>query len=193
MILMKKYLTVGLKLAMIGLFCLTATVIRAQGGLFSTATGVTRFSGTTPLENIEAENKKSQAILNTATGELAIRMNMTGFVFPNKLMQEHFNENYIESEKYPTATFSGKVSKSLDYAQDGTYEVSATGKFTVHGVTKERTIDGKLTVSGGKITLTSDFKVALADHKIEVPQIVFVKIAQVISVKVNYVLAPYKK
>ncbi|MCE6990553.1 YceI family protein [Dyadobacter sp. CY323] len=157
-------------------------------GMFSTSSGVTTFSSVTPLENVFAENKKSQAILNTATGEIAIRMNMREFNFPNKLMQEHFNENYIESAKYPTATFSGKVDKAPDYAKDGEYDVSATGKFTVHGVTKVRTIPGKMRIEGGKISISSAFEVPLTDHKIEVPQVVFVKIAQVISVKANYTL-----
>jgi polyisoprenoid-binding protein YceI len=173
-------------------FLLTNHFTQAQG-MFATNSGNTKFSASTPLEDIEAENKKSQAILNTATGEIAIRMNMKDFVFPNKLMQEHFNENYMDSDKYPNATFSGKVDKSPDYSKDGSFDVSATGKFTVHGVTKERTISGKVVVGGGKITLSSDFQVALTDHKIEVPQVVFVKIAQVISVKSVYVLTPYKK
>jgi polyisoprenoid-binding protein YceI len=172
---------------------LHSTQVLAQGGMFATTSGNTRFSSETPLENVNAENKKSQAILNTANNELAIRMNMRDFVFPNKLMQEHFNENYIESEKYPTATFSGKVDKAPDYSKDGEYDVSASGKFTVHGITKERTINGKMKIEGGKISITSDFEVPLTDHKIEVPKVVFVKIAQVISVKSQYVLAPYKK
>jgi len=159
-------------------------------GKFATSTGNTKFSSETPLENVNAENKKSQVILNTANNEIAIRMNMREFVFPNKLMQEHFNENYIESSKYPTATFSGKVDNAPDYSKDGQYDVSTTGKFTVHGVTKERTIKGKMKIEGGKITINSDFEVPLTDHKIEVPQVVFVKIAQVISVKAQYVLDP---
>lgn len=163
--------------------------LRAQG-MFATSAGNTKFSSETPLENVNAENKKTQVILNTANSEIAIRMNMRDFVFPNKLMQEHFNENYIESAKYPTATFSGKVDNAPDYAKDGQYDVAATGKFTVHGVTKERTIKGKMKIEGGKITINSDFEVPLTDHKIEVPQVVFVKIAQVISVKAQYVLAP---
>lgn len=165
----------------------------SQSSLYSTNSGVTRFSSETPLENIQAENKKSQAILNIATGEIAVRMNMRDFVFPNKLMQEHFNENYMESDKYPTATFSGKADKTIDYTKDGEYEVSGSGKFTVHGVAKTRTIAGKMKVSGGKITLVSDFQVALSGHKIQVPQIVFVKIAQQIQVHVEYLLIPVKK
>jgi len=165
----------------------------AQSGMFATAGGNTRFSSETPMENIYAENKKTQVLLNTATSEIAIRMNMRDFVFPNKLMQEHFNENYMESVKYPTGTFSGKLDQTIDFSKEGNYDASATGGFTVHGVTKNRTIKGKLKVEGGKITITSDFEVALVDHKIEVPQIVFVKIAQSIKVKTEYALLPYKK
>lgn len=166
--------------------------VLAQGGMFSTSSGNTRFISVTPLENVDATNNKCQAILNTANNQIAIRMNMRDFNFPNKLMQEHFNENYIESAKYPTATFSGTVDKAPDYSKDGQYDVSATGKFTVHGVTKERTITGKMKIEGGKITITSDFEVPLTDHKIEVPTVVFVKIAQIITVKTQYILAPKK-
>ena len=171
----------------------TAHPVIAQATLYSTSAGNTQFSSETPLENIKAENKKCQAILNISTGELAIRMNMHDFVFPNKLMQEHFNENYMESDKYPNATFSGKIDKVIDYTKDGEYDASATGKFTVHGVTKPRTINGKIKIAGSTITVSSDFQVALADHKIEVPKIVFVKIAQNIEVKAQYVLSPAKK
>lgn len=180
------------RVACLAMFSTALLSENAFAQMFSTSGGNTKFSASTPLENIEAENKKSQVILNTANGEIAIRMNMRDFVFPNKLMQEHFNENYIESEKYPTATFAGKVDKAPDYAKDGDYDVSATGKFTVHGVTRERTIKGKMKVEGGKITISSDFEVALVDHHIEVPKVVFVKIAQIIKVKAQYVLSPKK-
>lgn len=165
----------------------------AQGGMFATAGGNTKFSSETPMENIYAENKKTQVLLNTATNEIAVRMNMRDFVFPNKLMQEHFNENYMESVKYPTGTFSGKLDQVIDFTKDGAYEASATGSFTVHGVSKNRTIKGKLKIEGGKVMINSDFEVALVDHKIDIPQIVFVKIAQSIKVKVEYTLSPYKR
>ncbi|MCE7042361.1 YceI family protein [Dyadobacter sp. CY312] len=187
---MSKYLSIAFILV-VGRLVLPLETLQAQS-MFSTSAGNTKFSSETPLENINAENKKSQAILNTSTGEVAMRMNMKDFSFPNKLMQEHFNENYIESDKYPTATFSGKIDQAVDYSRDGEYDASATGKFTVHGVTKTRTIKGKIKVAGGKILLTSTFLVALADHKIEVPQIVFVKIAQNITVKADYTLQAVK-
>jgi len=188
---MKRYLLCAV-VTVLGIVCQTGKVF-AQNNMYSTNAGNTRFSSVTPLEDIKAENKKCQAILNTATGELAIRMNMRDFVFPNKLMQEHFNENYIESDKFPTATFSGKIDKTIDYTKDGEFDASATGKFTVHGVTKTQTINGKIKIAGGNISINSDFQVALTDHKIEVPEIVFVKIAQKIDVKAQYTLTPLKK
>ncbi|NIJ55552.1 YceI family protein [Dyadobacter arcticus] len=188
---MKLHLIRTVLVTVISIAMLSANAL-AQGSMFSTSTGNTRFLSVTPLENVDATNNKCQAILNTANSQLAIRMNMRDFDFPNKLMQEHFNENYIESAKYPTATFSGKIDKALDYTKDGQYDVSATGKFTVHGVTKDKTIAGKVKVEGGKITITSDFEVPLTDHKIDVPEVVFVKIAQVITVKAQYVLVPKK-
>lgn len=106
-------------------------------------------------------------------------------------MQEHFNENYIESDKYPKAIFKGKINEKIDFTKNGTYDISATGDFTLHGVTKARTLKGKLTVNQGSLNITTDFDVALADHKIEVPQIVFVKVAQVIKVKNKYNYIPY--
>lgn len=165
----------------------------AQNALYATAAGTTRFFSETPAENISAVNKKTQVILNTTNGEIAVLMTMRDFDFPNKLMEEHFNENYIESEKYPKSTFKGKLDQAVDFSKNGTYDMSATGTFTVHGRSQPRTLKGKLTVQDGAIQLDSNFEVSLTDHDIDVPKIVFVKIAQVIQVKTSYALRPYKK
>ena len=164
----------------------------AQSKMFATSNGQTSFYSSTPAEDISAVNKKTQFILNTSTGEMAVLMKMRDFDFPNALMEEHFNENYVESEKYPNATFKGKLDQNIDFSKNGTYDATATGVFTVHGRSKNRTISGKLTVEEGKILLDSAFDVPLADHDIDVPKIVFVKIAQVIQVKASYALSPYK-
>ncbi|MPR34087.1 YceI family protein [Salmonirosea aquatica] len=165
----------------------------AQGTLYATSGGQTSFHSSTPAEDINAVNKKTQAILNTTSGEIAVLMNMRDFDFPNELMEEHFNENYMESAKYPKATFKGKLDQTVDVTKNGSHELTATGTFTVHGVSQPRTLKGTLMVKDGSLFLDSDFEVALADHKIEVPKIVFVKIAQIIKVKANYILTPYKK
>ncbi|MCP1384402.1 YceI family protein [Runella salmonicolor] len=159
--------------------------------LYSTSNGETSFFSETPVENIAAVNKFGQAILNTSTNDIVVQMNMKQFDFPNKLMQEHFNENYIESAKYPKAVFKGKINEKIDFTKNGTYDISATGDFNLHGVSKPRTFKGKITIAQGSIGLTTDFEVALTEHNIEVPKVVFMKIAQTIQVKNKYSLAPY--
>lgn len=182
---MKKYFIL---LLVLQIFCVSA--VSGQSTLYITTSGSTEFFSETPVENISATNQKSQAILNTNTGEIAVRIPIRNFVFPNKLMQEHFNENYMESEKFPVATFVGTVNTPPDYSRDDSYLVSAKGKFTVHGVTTNREIKGTITIKNGKVRIVSDFEVMLSDHQIEVPRIVFVKIAQVIQVKADYLLSP---
>jgi hypothetical protein len=166
---------------------------KSFGQLYSTQAGEVNFFSETPVENISAVNKNVGAIINTTTNEVAVSMKMSGFEFPNKLMQEHFNENYMESEKYPTGTFKGKIMESIDYTKNGTYDVTAKGQFTIHGVTMPRNLKGKLTVENQKISLVSNFDVKLVDHKIDIPKIVFAKIAEVISVKTKYNFTPYVK
>jgi polyisoprenoid-binding protein YceI len=183
------------RFVIIGFFVILTIFSRAEvvwAQLYSTTAGNTSFYSSTPAEDIRANNTKTQVALNTTSGEIAVRMLMREFVFPNKLMQEHFNENYMESEKYPTGTFSGKLDQLPDLSREGTYRVSATGTFTVHGVAKARTLTGTLKVANNQLQLLADFEVALADHRIRVPKIVFMKIAQDIAVKCDYVLLPKK-
>jgi polyisoprenoid-binding protein YceI len=175
----------------ITLFALNVWTCLSAQNLFSTSAGETTFYSETPVEDISAVNKLGQAIINAATNDIVVQMNMKQFDFPNKLMQEHFNENYIESDKYPKAVFKGKINEKIDFTKNGTYDVSATGDFTLHGVTKTQKLKGRITVNQGSLSITTDFEVALADYKIEVPQIVFVKVAQIIKVKNKYVLTPY--
>lgn len=163
------------------------------GQLYATQSGETNFFSETPVENISAVNKTVGAVLNIATNEVAVSMKMSAFDFPNKLMQEHFNENYMESEKFPTSIFKGKILEPIDYTKNGTYDITAKGQLTLHGVTQARDLKGKLTVDNQKISLACNFDIKLIDHKIDVPKLVFAKIAEVISVKSKYAFTPYKK
>ncbi len=108
-------------------------------------------------------------------------------------MQEHFNENYMETPKYPNASFRGKINEKIDYKKDGVYKVTCTGKLNMHGVDQLRTIDGTITVKGNEVVLDSQFFVKTVDHKIDVPKVVFEKIAENIKVTVNAKYAPYVK
>lgn len=144
------------------------------------------FFSKTPLKDIDAENKASVAIINLENKDIAIKIPVKSFVFPNKLMQEHFNENYLETEKYPFSTFRGKINEALDPNTDGKFKVTATGKITLHGVEREKTFTGTATVKNHTITIDSIFEIALADYKIDIPKIVFEEIAEKIKVTLQF-------
>lgn len=98
-------------------------------------------------------------------------------------MQEHFNENYIESDKYPYAKFKGLIDQPIDFTKNGDYAVTVTGVLSVHGVDKKRTIPGKVSINNGVIQISTVFKVACVDHDIKIPKLVFAKIAEFITIK----------
>jgi len=161
--------------------------------LYTAVSTEVRFFSDAPLEDIEAVNKEGQSLINTQTREVAVKIPINSFVFPNKLMQQHFNENYLESDKFPHATFLGKISEAINFKAPGTYDVTATGKMTLHGVERNQTIKGKLTIEPGKFNLDAAFDVLLADHKIKIPKMVFMKIAEKIAVTVKSSYMPYEK
>jgi polyisoprenoid-binding protein YceI len=169
---------------------LTLLVIgfQSRAQLFMTTNGEVSIFSKTPMENIDAVNKSVSSIINTATNEVAVQMRITSFVFPNKLMQEHFNENYLESEKFPSATFKGKIKETVDLTVAGTYPITASGSATIHGVTRPIELKGSIVSNGTNLALTCAFDVKLVDYKVDIPKIVFAKIAEVIKVssKINY-------
>jgi polyisoprenoid-binding protein YceI len=169
---------------------LSAVVCQAQ--LFSTTTGKVSFFSKTPFENIEAESKTVLSVMNVTTNEIAIMITNTSFSFPNKLMEEHFNEKYVESEKFPKSSFKGKINEAVDLSKDGEYKVTVTGKLNIHGMEQDRTIIGAIIVKGGMIEMTANFKVKNVDHKIEIPTIITAKISEEIDVMVDLKLAPKK-
>ncbi len=181
-----------MKFPLILFLCLMMGNVLAQDVLIARNAQVSFFSET-PLENISGLNKNVTAILNTKTSEVAVKMQVAQFEFPNKLMQEHFNENYLESDKYPAASFTGKIQEKVDFSKEGTQTVTAKGMLNMHGVAKERTLTGKLTVTKTGASLVGEFNVPLTDHKIEVPKLVFEKIAEVIAVKTNFSFVPYEQ
>lgn len=151
------------------------------------------FSAPTPVEDIAAINTTTKPLLNIATGDLQMKIVMTAFIFEKPLMQEHFNENYVESEKFPNAFFKGKINQKIDFNKDGVYKVTATGKLTIHGVEQDRTIDGIVTVMDKDIKLSSDFKITFADYKIDIPALYSGIIPPDAKIKINALLEPFKK
>ncbi len=161
--------------------------------IYKTAAGEISFFSETPMENIDAVNKKVKGLINTKNNEFAFITTIIGFKFEKPLMEEHFNENYMESEKYKTAMFKGKIIGTVDYSKDGEYAVEAKGTLNIHGVDQERTIEAKIVVANGKLTVTSKFKIKLEDHKVDIPKLVVKNIAEVVEVTVKMELEPKTK
>lgn len=151
------------------------------------------FFSASPLENIEATNKACKPIINTATNDVQMKIAISAFQFDKPLMQEHFNENYMETEKFPNAVFKGKINEPIDWTKDGEYKVTVTGSLDMHGVKKDRTIDGLVKIKGQEITILSKFNIHIADHDIKVPSLYIQSIAEDVEVRLNAVLEPFKK
>jgi polyisoprenoid-binding protein YceI len=152
--------------------------------------GTISFHSHTFLENIDAVNEHVMAVIDAGKKNIAFSMLMKQFVFPKKLMQEHFNENYVESDKYPKATFSGSYTENADLTKDGSYALNVSGKLTIHGVTKQVLIPATITVKSGVITGTTTFKLNPADYNIDIPFIVRDKIEKENTVKVKVEWTP---
>ena len=157
-----------------------------------TKNGSISFFSKTSLENIRADNNQVLAVLNIQTGDIQFSLLVKNFHFSKALMEEHFNENYMESEKFPFATFKGKVKETIDYTKNGTSNVTMEGTLDMHGVSLPRTITGTLTVKDGTIIMDSKFDVKVADHKIKVPSLYVEKIAEVIKVTFHTEMTPKK-
>lgn len=159
--------------------------------IYTTKSGAVKFTSDAPLEVIKAQSSTLNAAINPTTRTFAFTIAMTSFYgFNSSLQREHFNENYMESTKYPMGIFKGKIIEEVDFKQNGTYTVRTKGTLLIHGVEQERIIKSSITVNGNQITLNATFEVLLADHKITIPKIVNQKIAEVIQVKVNAALTP---
>lgn len=181
------YLIIGL------LWWLPTLVMAQQQELFHTSRGNIAFFSKAPLEDIAAENEATVSLINTQTNEIVVRINISQFSFPNKLMQEHFNENFMESDKYPIATFKGNIEDAIPWEKPGSYPATATGVLHIHGKDVQRKIKGTITVGNPGIGLDARFQVPLKDHDIKIPTIVFNKVAEVIDVRCQFQYSPYKK
>ena len=156
----------------------------AQKPLISKNSSISFFSST-PVEDIQAINNTATSAIDVNTGEIIFKANNTSFQFKKKLMQEHFNENYMESEKYPLSSFSGKITDKPDFDKDGTYTVTVTGNLNIHGVSKAYTTKATLIIKDHVVKANAVFKIKIADHKIKIPSLVITNIAEVMEVKVN--------
>ncbi|MFN3875025.1 MAG: YceI family protein [Flavobacteriales bacterium] len=168
-------------------FALTPLALTAQDR-YMTRTGHVDFHSSTPIEDIHADNDKVTSVWDASTGAIEFAVLIKAFAFEKALMQEHFNENYMESNKFPKATFKGTL-RGADaelVKKEGAYPVTVEGAITIHGVEKPLKADGTLTVDGkGGIRAESKFQVRPADHDIKIPGAVRKNIAELIDVSVR--------
>lgn len=165
-------------------------VSAAHAQKYMTRTGKVTFFSSTPMENIEAFNNETASVLDAGTGDFVFQVPIKSFKFEKSLMQEHFNENYMESGKYPKAEYKGKVTdiKNVNFAKNGTYNVTSKGKMTIHGVTNDVELPAAVTIKDKTVTINSKFNVKPKDYNIDIPGVVENKIAKEIEVTVNSIL-----
>lgn len=168
---------------------LISTVMLSWGQKYTADKTFVSFFSHAAIEDITAENTKAVSVFNASTGDIAFSIPIKEFQFVKSLMQEHFNEKYMDSEKYPKSTFQGKISGFDNQASD-IQSVKAVGKLTIHGVTKEVDVPGTIERRGDMLIMKSKFIVKLEDYKIKIPQLMWQNIAEQVEVTVDFAYKP---
>jgi polyisoprenoid-binding protein YceI len=169
------------------------SIFQTSGDFYACKNVQVSLFSSAPIEDIAAKTSSGTSVFNAATGDLQVSVPINTFKFPKSLMEEHFNSDYLESDKYPRATFKGKIQEHIDVTKNGKYPVTAVGELNVHNVKQNRTIPGTMTVNNGVISLTAEFMVKCADHNIEIPRLVFHNIAESIKMNVSATYAVIAK
>jgi hypothetical protein len=160
-----------------------------QSNFFITNKGEISFRSEAQQEFIKASSSSLRGVIDPANRTFIFKVLLRTFEgFNSALQQEHFNEKYLESEKYPEAIFSGKIIEDIDLSIDGTYEVRAKGKFSIHGVDVEKIIRSKVIVKDGTMNIESHFSILLSDYNIKIPRVVHEKIASEILIDLTAAL-----
>jgi polyisoprenoid-binding protein YceI len=163
-----------------------------QGQKYFTRSGKISFFSDAPMEKIEAHNQQGTAVIDFGSGAMEFAVLIKSFQFEKALMQEHFNENYLESDQYPKSSFKGQVVdyRAIDLKKDGTYKSRVKGTLTIKNVSKEVESEAIFTVSKGNLTAKTSFSVAVADYNITIPKLVAEKIAKNVLIKADIALNP---
>ena len=174
----------------LSLFLVGTSALFAQKYLTRTAKISFNASSPSSPEKIEGVNNEVANILDAKTGEIVFQVLVKSFKFERELMQEHFNENYMESDKFPKSDFKGTITNitEINFSKDGTYTAKVTGKLTIHGVTNEVSIPGTITVKGNTITLKTKFSIKLKEYKVDVPALVADKVSKDASITLESTL-----
>jgi hypothetical protein len=170
-------------------YLLFANSVCAQ--IYEVSNGTVHFHSDAPQELIRAQSLHLRGAIDVNKKAFAFRIRMISFQgFNSPLQKEHFNENYMESAKYPEAVFTGKIIENFDISKDGEYDVRAKGKMQVHGLAQERIIRAHVSTQNGAINISSNFIIPLVDHDIKIPRVVYDKLAPEIKISVNARLLP---
>lgn len=164
--------------------------VKAQ--VYSASEIYVHFFSPAPIADIEAISNAAKAKLNEDKKEIEIEIPIASFKFKKALMQTHFNEDYIESDKYPKATFKAKFKESIDLSKDGVYAINLDGKFNIHGVERSKSISCTITVKGNQIRFETAFTLLSADYKIKAPDIIYRKVGQEVTIDANGILVKEK-
>ncbi len=161
---------------------------------YMTKAGQVSFYSDAPLEKIEALNKQVNCAMDTESGLFVVKILMRSFVFEKALMQEHFNEEYVESDKYPNATFKGKIVnlKDIKFSSPGAYPATIEGDLTIHGKTRPVKVKGVFTVTNDGIIARARFYLKIGDYGISIPGAVTGKIAEKVEITPDIYLKPLK-
>jgi len=172
--------------AMLCLLTLGAWLPQPEEGVYRCENGKVQFKSDAPLEVIQARSDRLRGILDPERKTFAWTVEVATFEgFNSPLQREHFNENYMETSRFPKAAFSGKIIEDIDFSQNGVFPVRAKGKLVLHGVEQERIIKSQLELRNGTVRVHTTFTVPLTDHDIAIPKVVYQKIAEEISVTVD--------
>ena len=170
----------------LAIFLFLTLSVQVNAQRFTAKNGEINFFSETPIEDISAVNNKVSAVFDASTNDLVFQLNITDFKFPIALMQEHFNENYLESDLYPKSKFIGRVVNIMDE------QATVSGDLTIHGITNSIKVVGSFIKSKNSVLINSQFIIKLKDYNIKIPKIVMYKIAEEIEVKVNIELIELK-
>lgn len=174
------------------LCCFLFVAVSNSQGKYLTKSGTINFYSKAPMEDITADNNQVLSIIDASNSKMAISILMKSFLFEKALMQEHFNENYVESDKYPKATFKGTI-VDFDAVNETTSKRKVKGVLTIHGVSKEMVIEANMTKKDDSILVDGNFMVNLDDFNVKIPAVVAKNIAKNIKVTYNFDHKPYKK
>lgn len=163
-------------------------IVTTQAQKYYTKNGTISFFSKTNMEDIKAENNQVMSVLNVQTGELQFSLLVKGFHFEKALMEEHFNENYLESEKFPKSTFKGLITDiaKVNFLKDGNYPVNINGDLNMHGVSNKINVAGTIYIKEGAITGKSVFKLVMTDYKVIIPKLVENNISKTIEITVDF-------